>query len=42
MKAHSVDELATRIANAERGMFDDEADVARAAADADGEPTGKH
>jgi len=31
VKAHNPEELASRIANAERGMFDDEAEVAQAA-----------
>ncbi|OHB74913.1 MAG: type IV pili twitching motility protein PilT [Planctomycetes bacterium RBG_16_64_10] len=36
LKAHSPDELARRIASAERGLFDDEADVAQAAERNDG------
>src|SRR3990170_6095093 len=35
LKAHVADELNKRIANAERGVFDDEADVERAAQSAD-------
>jgi twitching motility protein PilT len=36
-KANSPDELGRRIASAERGMFDDETDVERAAEQTDGE-----
>jgi twitching motility protein PilT len=42
IKAHSPDELAKRIANAERGVFDDEADVERAARDTDGKAVAQH
>ncbi|MFV2066404.1 MAG: type IV pilus twitching motility protein PilT [Pirellulales bacterium] len=42
IKAHSPDELASRIANHERGMFDDDAEVAQAAKQTKGETDENH
>ena len=39
-KAQFPEDLAQRIANAERGMFDDDDDVAQAAKDGRGAPAG--